>query len=97
MSKNIIMQQKTASGYEELYPKTDVGQITGIKEYDWKVGDIRSTVRNDLGEKWLLCNGETIFENSYPELDELFEQKFSSFGSVGSGMDVLGRTHGNGN
>lgn len=60
MSKNIIMQQKTASGYEELYPKTDVGQITGIEEYGWKVGDIRSTARNDLGEKWLLCNGDAV-------------------------------------
>ena len=23
MSKNIVMQQKTANGYEELYPKAD--------------------------------------------------------------------------
>lgn len=27
MSKNIIMQQKTASGYEELYPKTNTQEI----------------------------------------------------------------------
>lgn len=70
MGKNIVMQELTDSGYQELYPKTDVGQITGMEEYGWKVGDIRSTTRNDLGEKWLLCNGETILENSYPELDK---------------------------
>ena len=68
MSKNIIMQQKTASGYEELYPKTDVGQITGMEEYGWKVGDIRSTVRNDLGEKWLLCNGDAVDDVAYSEI-----------------------------
>ena len=68
MSKNIIMQQKTASGYQELYPKTDVGQITGIEEYGWKVGDIRSTARNDLGEKWLLCNGDAVDDINYSEI-----------------------------
>nr|DAH76952.1 MAG TPA: hypothetical protein [Caudoviricetes sp.] len=33
-----------------------------------KVGDIKTTVRADLGDKWLLCNGDTISDSEYPEL-----------------------------
>ena len=33
-----------------------------------KIGDIKITVRTDLGDNWLLCNGEAISEEDYPEL-----------------------------
>lgn len=36
----------------------------------WKVGDVIETVRNDLGENWLLCNGDAVQEDEYPELWE---------------------------
>lgn len=32
------------------------------------VGDILSTLRTDLGEDWLLCNGEPFDTETYPEL-----------------------------
>lgn len=32
------------------------------------VGDIKSTVRTDLGDKWLLCNGDSVDKASYPAL-----------------------------
>lgn len=37
-----------------------------------KVGDIKTTTRTDLGEKWLLCNGEPIEQMTYPELHNLY-------------------------
>lgn len=33
-----------------------------------KVGDIKTTTRTDLGDKWILCNGEGITNIEYPEL-----------------------------
>lgn len=37
-----------------------------------KVGDIQTTIRTDLGEKWLLCNGDDVSRSEYPELAELY-------------------------
>lgn len=34
----------------------------------FEIGDILLTTRTDLGEDWLLCNGETISINDYPNL-----------------------------
>lgn len=36
----------------------------------FKIGDIRTTVKDDLGDDYLLCNGATIDRNDYPELCE---------------------------
>ena len=33
-----------------------------------RVGDIQTTIRTDLGEDWLLCNGEMYDTGEYPEL-----------------------------
>jgi hypothetical protein len=41
------------------------------KKYEPNVGDVRETMRNDLGDNWVLCNGEAIPEDAYPELREL--------------------------
>lgn len=74
MSKNIVMQELTASGYETLYPKTSTSQLEGdisaISGYSkaWNVGDILVTSRTDLGQKWLLCNGIQIKVDEYSDL-----------------------------
>ena len=36
----------------------------------FRVGDLRSTLRTDLGDRWLLCNGEAFDPAEYPELAE---------------------------
>lgn len=72
MSKNIEMQELTSNRYETLYPKTVTRQVDGINNYDWQIGDIRSTARTDLGDKWLLCNGSVIdTSNEYSEVGDL--------------------------
>lgn len=35
------------------------------------VGTIKATVRTDLGDKWLLCNGDEISSETYPNLDAI--------------------------
>lgn len=34
-------------------------------------GDILETVRTDLGDRWLLCNGDLVREGQYPKLREV--------------------------
>ena len=48
---------------------SDIGAASAASGADpYKVGDILYTARTDLGDKWLLCNGELIDKNSYEEL-----------------------------
>lgn len=44
-----------------------MGQTPKIPEV-YNIGDIKATVRTDLGDKWLLCNGENFSQTDYPEL-----------------------------
>lgn len=37
------------------------------------VGDTLTTRRQNLGDKWLLCNGATVQAEQYPELSQLFQ------------------------
>lgn len=80
MSKNIEMQELTSNRYELLYPKTSTAQINGIENYDWQIGDIRSTARTDLGDKWLLCNGSVIdTSNEYSDVGDLLGKSAGSW------------------
>lgn len=53
-------------GQHEMIP----GATTSGDPY--KVGDVLTTARTDLGAKWLLCNGDTLDRDLYPELATLF-------------------------
>ncbi len=39
-----------------------------IEEASYKIGDIKQTVRSNLGNNWLPCNGDFIDSVKYPEL-----------------------------
>ena len=41
------------------------------------VGDMKTTMRTDLDDKWLLCNGEKFSQQEYPELYNLLSTKLS--------------------
>ena len=53
------------------------------------VGDTLTTRRQNLGDKWLLCNGATLQAEQYPELSQLFQDidltKSGTFTSVDVG------------
>ena len=38
-----------------------------------KIGDVINTVRTDLGDKWMLCNGDTFLPKTYPAFAELMK------------------------
>lgn len=42
------------------------------------VGTIKATVRTDLGDKWLLCNGDKVDSAEYPELYNYLQSKVNT-------------------
>lgn len=38
------------------------------------IGDMKDTVNTDLGDSWLLCNGDVVNRAEYPELYSILEQ-----------------------
>ncbi len=37
----------------------------------YRVGDIKETMRTDLGDEWLFCNGDLVEREKYPELYDI--------------------------
>lgn len=81
------------------------------EQYTWKtlvlpsfvVGDILATVRTDLGDDWLLCNGESGSSADYPELSPLLPPAFTSANgftnfsvSNAGNYTITGAVYGNG-
>ena len=49
-------------------------EYLGVQGY--QVGDILTTVRTDLDDSWLLCNGELVQRSEYQCLAELFPKRY---------------------
>ncbi|MGN1230060.1 MAG: hypothetical protein ACI4T5_10475 [Prevotella sp.] len=63
LSESLDLDPKTSTPAQALRKI-----IANTKEGAPKIGDTLTTIRTDLGENWLLCNGENIDETAYPEL-----------------------------
>lgn len=73
INKATLLQDSTAALYglgTDAVPDDVFKQIP--KTVGFQVGDIRTTVKTDLGEKWLLCNGAVINRSTYPNLAAMF-------------------------
>lgn len=55
-------------GGDPVTPPSDPGTIDSV----FVVGDTLTTVRTNLGDKWLLCNGGTVDRTEYSELSSNF-------------------------
>lgn len=54
-----------------------------------KVGDVKITTRTDLGDDWLLCNGELSDPSQYPELLNMLPRTVNTqFGETSDVLDV---------
>lgn len=87
------MQQLQSDGsYNELYPKTDAYTK---EEIDYKllnqikVGDILYTVRKEVPDNFLLCNGDIINGENYPSLLEQYENISVEGKIVASDQEVV--------
>ncbi len=68
----------------------------------YQIGDTLTTVRTNLGDKWLLCNGQSISSNKYPALvaqlgTAMFDWHQKGTASISNILDVVNKTTGTGN
>ena len=100
LNKATLLKDETAEklGLDPADDPTVDDALNGLAVRDvknnFKVGDTLTTVRTDLGDKWLLCNGENLSAESYPELSQLFKGEYlSNINNVGpegnSCVDVI--------
>ena len=73
VSNQVIMQDESGA----LTNKTLDDKVNEIATDGgaFQVGDTLTTARTDLGDKWLLCNGEIVTESEQPELAQVTEFK----------------------
>lgn len=102
LNKANLLKDKTAAMYG-FGPDTVVDTILSAipEKVGAQVGDIRSTVKNDLDDTWLLCNGATVQRTDYPELAKYFPKDFggkqtktqvirtNSFGTRFTGLAII--------
>lgn len=43
-----------------------------VDDNTFKIGDILTSARTNLGDDWILCNGQTVLDNKYPVLSKIF-------------------------
>lgn len=67
---------QTSTGLESGKTLDDALQIVGkLNDYDnrFEVGDVLTTSRDNLSNKWALCNGDMMFSENYPKLANQFQ------------------------
>ena len=78
LNKATLLKDATAALFglgTDAVPDDVLKQIP--KTVGFQEGDIRTTVKTDLGEKWLLCNGALVSRSEYPDLSELIPNQFN--------------------
>ena len=77
--KKLDKEEALSSDTKKLYGLTDDSTLDDLyKELHRSVGTIETTVRKDLGDKWLLCNGSCFNAEQYPELYEVMPLNYAT-------------------
>lgn len=71
LNKQNLGQDKTMA----VYNRGPEGTVDDLFQSVFAVGDIKVSTRTDLGDSWLLCNGEFFDENKYPDLPKVAPKK----------------------
>lgn len=71
LSKGTLLADETAAALGLAGDATVNDGLAKLASERAKIGDTFSTVRTDLGDKWLLCNGSGVSKRDYPVLGEL--------------------------
>lgn len=67
LNKQNLGQDKTMA----VYNRGPEGTVDDLFQSVFAVGDIKVSARTDLGDSWLLCNGEPFDTSEYPALKSL--------------------------
>lgn len=68
---NKINQTTATEETKSLYGVPSDGTPDDVFQAIHAIGDIKVSIRSDLGESWILCNGEGIPSSEYPKLCDL--------------------------
>lgn len=71
LNKQNLGQDKTMA----VYNRGPEGTVDDLFQSVFAVGDIKVSARTDLGDSWLLCNGDYILDTDYPELAPILPVK----------------------
>ena len=74
-TKDQTLANATKSLYGLSSSATPNDVFQKISDSATEIGDIKITVRTDLGDKWLLCNGDSVSSSAYPDLANNPEMK----------------------
>lgn len=69
INKQTLLTDETAAKLG-LDPAENPTPNDALAALAYKVGDIKETLRTDLGENWVLCNGDIVPEGELPALRE---------------------------
>lgn len=72
---NKINQTTATEETKSLYGVPSDGTPDDVFQAINSIGDIKVSTRTDLGDSWLLCNGETFSPEKYPELAKIMDTK----------------------
>lgn len=65
---------------KEALPKIN-SRLSVVEDNQWEIGDIRTTTKSDLGEKWLKADGSVYDISKYPDLAKVTTVQDFPFGS----------------
>lgn len=71
LNKQNLGQDKTMA----VYNRGPEGTVDDLFQSVFAVGDIKVSTRTDLGDSWLLCNGDTFLPEEYPALAKTCSKK----------------------
>ena len=57
------------------------------------IGDLKQSLRADIGDPWLLCNGEQFRTDDYPELAKLCNKELTKYQTLYDLGKIVEETH----
>lgn len=82
--KNVNLSTENSSVWgntlKDALPKID-SRLSVVEDNQWEIGDIRTTTKSDLGEKWLKADGSVYDISKYPDLAKVTTVQDFPFGS----------------
>lgn len=85
LNKQNLGQDKTMA----VYNRGPEGTVDDLFQSVFAVGDIKVSTRTDLGDSWLLCNGEFFDESKYPDLPKVAPKKANEWNNKYTFSDTV--------
>lgn len=91
LNKGTLLSDETASKFfESLVGTETVDQVLRkLCDSPLHVGDLRESLRTDLQDPWVLCNGDQFYAADYPELATLCVETPTKYAKIADIGDII--------